>query len=36
MCLVDIGQARRLGDLDWSDTVSVNQAYELSSGRVPR
>ena len=36
VCRVGIGQARRLGDLDWSGTVSVRQAYELGSGRVPR
>ena len=36
VCRVGIGQARRLGDLDWSGTVSVHQAYELGSGRVPR
>ena len=36
VCRVGIGQARRLGDLDWSGTVSVHQAYELSSGRVLR
>ena len=36
VCRVGIGQARRLGDLDWSGTVSVHQAYELSYGKVPR
>ena len=34
VCRVGIGQAKRLGDLDWSGTASVHQAYELSSGRV--
>ena len=35
-CLFLVGQAKRLGDLDWSGTVVVHQAYELGSGRVPR